>query len=53
MPTPEDVEQQVGEQETWKGGGREPAHPDDVGDEGEYSSTENRRRRDGAGSSDS
>jgi hypothetical protein len=53
MPHQEDLEQHAGEQPTWKGGGREPAHPDDVGDDGEYISTENRRWRDGAGSSDS
>ena len=40
-------------QQTWVGGGREPADPDDVGDDGEYISMENRRRMDGAGSSDS
>ena len=39
--------------DTWKDGGREPADPDDVGDDGEYVSMENRRRMDGAGSSDS
>ncbi|WP_148415396.1 hypothetical protein [Noviherbaspirillum massiliense] len=22
--------------ETWEGGGREPVHPDDIGDDGEY-----------------
>jgi hypothetical protein len=41
------------EQKTWKGGGREPADPDDVGDDGEYVDMENRRRCDGAGTSDS
>ena len=38
---------------TWKDGGREPVDPDDVGDDGEYVSMENRRRIYGAGSSDS
>lgn len=29
------TEKQAG-QETWEGGGREPIHPDDIGDDGEY-----------------
>lgn len=31
MPPPEDPDQG-----TWLGGGREPIHPDDIGDDGEY-----------------
>jgi hypothetical protein len=52
--SPSDIPQlSEAEQKTWKGGGREPVDSDDVGDNGEYVVMENRRRMDGAGSSDS